>query len=313
MSELKKGQLATAVLLIVFNRPLLTKKVFQAIRDARPSRLYVAGDGPRPNFAEDKEAIDEVRSITGRVDWPCETKTLFRRENKGCGPGVKGAIDWFFSFESEGIVLEDDTVPNASFFKFCDTLLDKYRDDQRIGMISGTNHVGLNEENPDSYIFSKNKACWGWATWRRAWVHMDYTMLWRNSPQARSVLDNMGSSRHHKLHWHNAIRLIDSGAVSAWDWQWYFSLAGQNQVTIFPPQNLVANIGFGPQATHTRGRAPKAVTVTHELQFPLRGANLIVPNRAWDERFERLNMKRRLLSLRRAARKVLALVRVIDS
>ena len=240
------------VLLVVFNRPETTKMVFEAIADVRPDRLYIASDGPRHDNADDAIRIERVRKIFDNIDWECDIKCLFRSENYGCGPGVKNAIDWFFENESEGIILEDDTVPDSSFFLFCRELLSKYRHDDRIGMISGTNHINYKSTENPSYIFSKNKSCWGWATWRRSWETMDFQMSWRSSEYSNSIIKNMGVSPWYIRHWTRALQLIDSGKVSAWDWQWYFSKAAQNQLTIFPSVNLISNIGFGIDATHTK-------------------------------------------------------------
>jgi hypothetical protein len=285
MTFLPPSQLKTAVLFIVFNRLETAKLVFEQIRQARPPRLYIASDGPRSTHPEEQKWVEEVRKIAGFVDWPCDVQVLFHTNNLGCGPAVITAVDWFFQTEQEGIILEDDTVPVQSFFWFCEQLLEKYQDDERIGMIAGSNHLSYSNDH-SSYYFSKNKACWGWATWRRSWKSMDFAMGWRSGPQSESVMKNMGVTKHHANHWNNAIQAIDSQTVSAWDWQWYLSLASQNQLTIFPETSLISNIGFGANATHTLGSAKPEYTATTDIEFPLRAPGLVCPDYQFDKRFE---------------------------
>ncbi len=179
------------ILLLVFNRPDTTRQVFETIRAARPPRLYVAADGPRPGRAGEAERCAEVRELTTQIDWPCELKTLFRNENLGCKIGVSSAIDWFFQNEPEGIILEDDVVPLPSFFLYCDVLLDRYRNDIRVGVISGSNLVSNHLMLEESYFFSRYNHIWGWASWRRAWDHYDVTMAswpeWRNNRGLQNI------------------------------------------------------------------------------------------------------------------------------
>jgi hypothetical protein len=281
--------LSTPILLLVFNRPELTRRVFNEVRKAKPSKLYIAADGPRPNNIGDIERCAEVKKIVSNVDWHCEVRTLFRSHNLGCGPAVKSAIDFFFDKEEWGIILEDDTVPVQSFFWFCQELLDRYKNDMRIGMIAGTNHIDYRPSYA-SYLFSRNKACWGWATWRRAWVSMDFNMQWRHSDQAKGITKNMGISKYNRYHWLNAQNLIDQDKVSTWDWQWYFSLAAQNQLTIFPEDNLVKNIGFGADSTHTSGKPNEEYIKTNEINFPLSHPSYICPDLDFDMQFERKKM-----------------------
>lgn len=226
-------KLNTAVLFLVFNRLDVTKQVFDVIKKAKPPRLYIASDGARNSVDGENEKVQEIRDfVISSIDWDCEVKTLFRDKNMGCGPSVKNAIDWFFKSEEMGIILEDDCLPDQSFFRFCEELLLKYELDDRIGMISGNNHAGY-KHSEESYLFSKFKACWGWATWRTAWVNMDFEMQWLNTESKNSIINNMGYGRVSVKHWSNSIKLIKNNEVSAWDWQWFFSLAVQNQLCIF--------------------------------------------------------------------------------
>lgn len=303
--------MSSAVLLIVYNRPDKTRQVLEQIIKAEPKKVYVAADGPVDILDGDDELCRQVRDVVmhalnnQHTDSPNETasfefKTLFRSENMGCGPSVKHAIDWFFSHEEEGIILEDDTVPDPSFFRFCDELLERYREDERIGFISGSNHFSgshLSEgtrdsdldknpnENP-SYFFARNKTTWGWATWKRAWKLMDYTMEWRKQRNAKKIIRNMSLLEESSKYWMNALMSIEEKNVSAWDWQWYFSVAAQNQLVIYPTINLVSNIGFGRDATHTTGRADKEITRRYPIKFPLQHPHSVVADDLWDMAFE---------------------------
>jgi len=282
--------LNTAVLFLVFNRPDTTRQVFEAIRKARPPRLYVAADGPRNNKEGEAKRVAEVRQIATRVDWPCEVKTLFRDQNIGCGPAVYEAISWFFKNEEMGIILEDDCLPSQSFFWYCEELLDKYQSDQRIGMISGNNHVDSRIENT-SYVFSKFFWTWGWASWRRAWVNMDFELKWEKTSYKESIIKNMGYTYGSILHWKNNIKMVRTGRVNTWDYHWFLSLSSQNQLCIFPAINLVSNVGFGDEATHTFGKAPEKYIFQKELTFPVHHPVYILPSYDFEEQFEKSNIK----------------------
>lgn len=289
------------VLFLVFNRLDATTIVFKSIKDIRPIRLYIASDGPRCHVHGDTEKVQAVREfILKNIDWDCEVRTLFQKENIGCGPNIKSSIDWFFSLESKGIILEDDCVPSKSFFYFCADMLDRYENDNRVSMISGTNHLSEQYVSPNDYLFSKYKACWGWATWSRSWVNMDFDMAWRKSNQNHDIVNNMGYSKRSQSHWLNALRLIDEGKVSAWDWQWYFSISSMNQLCIFPKKNLVANIGFGDSATHTKSSKKKCYLKVEELDAPFKHPAYVVPDSQYDKLFEKIKLRHPLaVSIRR--------------
>lgn len=158
-----------AVLFIIFNRPETTQRVFEAIRLAKPSRLYVAADGARENKAGENELCEQTRKIIQNIDWQCDVKTLFQKENLGCGKAVSKAISWFFENEEMGIILEDDCLPHPSFFKYCEELLEKYKNNEMIGIISGSNFQKSKKIGDCSYYFSDLINVWGWASWARNW------------------------------------------------------------------------------------------------------------------------------------------------
>lgn len=283
--------LKTAVLFLLFNRFDTTKEVFKAIKKAKPKRLYIAGDGARVDIDGEDKKVKVVREyVISNIDWDCEVKTLFRNQNLGCGLSVKNSIDWFFSMEEQGIILEDDIVPTQSFFYFCDELLNKYKSDNRIGMISGVNHIGYIPKQ-HSYLFSNYKGCWGWATWKRAWNNMDFSMNWLKTINQDDIIKNMSYSKISEQHWKNAIENILNNRVSAWDWQWYFSLSAQNQLCIFPKYNLTSNIGFNNDATHTFGEAKTEYVITKDLTFPLTHPSYIVPSYEYEMMFELKEIK----------------------
>ncbi|ABL02608.1 methyltransferase FkbM [Candidatus Ruthia magnifica str. Cm (Calyptogena magnifica)] len=291
--------LNTAVLFLVFNRLDNTKQVFETIKKAKPPRLYIAADGAREQEEGEREKTQDVRDfIVSNIDWDCKVQTLFQKKNQGCGPNVKLSIDWFFKNEESGVILEDDCVPRQSFFWYCEELLIRYQNDNRIGMISGTNHIGQ-EFIKNSYTFSKYKACWGWAAWRRSWENMDFDMSWLDSCSKNIIIENMGYGKHSIVYWNNVVKTIQSGAVSAWDWQWYFSLASQGQLSIFPKYNMVANFGFGDNATHTFGQVPKEFTKTKELYFPLSHPKYVLANSTYDFSFENKKIKKTFVKVKK--------------
>ena len=276
-----------AILLLIFNRLDLTKKTFQAIKATKPTKLYIASDGPRNHIKGERELVLKVRDyVISNIDWESQVKTRFNTDNIGCGPNVKSSIDWFFTHEEEGIIIEDDCVAEESFFDYCEELLDRFKDDHRIGMISGTNHITKNYPMAHSYAFSKHKACWGgWATWKRSWNNMDFDMDWLMTNNSKNIIRNMGYGKASFYFWKRAIKLIAQKKVSAWDWQWYFSLAAQGQLCIFPKNNLISNIGFTEDATHTRSKPKKIYTQTRKIDFPLVHQNYICQNIFFDKVF----------------------------
>lgn len=244
-------QLSTAVLFLVFNRPDTTAQVFEAIRKARPPRLYVAADGPREGRDGELERVAKVREIVTNIDWPCEVKTLFREKNLGCKAAVSGAITWFFDQEEEGIILEDDCLPHEDFFSFCETLLDRYRDDERISVITGTNYQDGNWRGDGSYYFSRYNHVWGWASWRRAWTFYDgelnFWPTWKHSTDWRGKL----TDRVERKYWERIFNLMHEKQIDTWDYPWTASVWYRGGLTVTPNANLVSNIGFGADSTHT--------------------------------------------------------------
>jgi hypothetical protein len=242
--------LNTAVLFLVFNRIETTKKVFSAIRQAKPPRIYIAADGPRKDKKGEFEKVIMVRNfITQNIDWKCEVHTLFREKNLGCKVAVSNAIDWFFKNESHGIILEDDCFPSQSFFWFCEELLHRYQNDQRIAQICGSNFQnGIKRGNAD-YYFSIYNHIWGWASWSNRWKNYDVNLeRFENS----DFIDSIFNKKRVIKHWKNIYENMKQQKIDTWDYQWMFTVWKKMQLSILPNINLVENIGFGPEATHTK-------------------------------------------------------------
>lgn len=278
--------LKTAVLFLVFNRPEVTARVFEAIRKAKPPRLYVAADGPRSDRGGEQERCERVRGIATNVDWPCEVKTLFRKNNLGCKLGVSEGINWFFENEEEGIILEDDCLPSQSFFWFCEGLLEKYKYDSRIGMIAGTRVGNASFESCASYSFSRLVQIWGWATWRRAWQGYDVNLCNWPDFEKSNGLRNAGIDEIICCHLEKTYENAHLRRVDTWDYQWSFRCVSEGMLTVFPRKNLILNIGFGPDATHTTTGGQSGVLLEDfALDVdPIAHPKFIIPNRLYDRR-----------------------------
>lgn len=274
----------TPILFLVFNRPEPTARVFEAIRSYKPERLYVGADGPRTHKAGEAELCEETRKIALALDWPCEVKTLLREENLGCKRAVSSAINWFFENEEQGIILEDDCVPITSFFDFCTELLDQYKDDERVMHIAGSNHhPEYTAEARESYYFSYYGHMWGWASWRRAWAKYDLEMeAFEEVMKDRYLEKVMGSLQGKYLG--RKLKEIYYEGTDTWDYQWDYSRLLQKGLTIIPKHNLVSNIGFGEDATHTFSSNNEFSYVpVKELEFPLAHPDEVERNKKADK------------------------------
>lgn len=244
--------LNTPVLLIVFNRPETTRRVFEEIRKVKPKELFIAADGPRPDKLGEAERCEEVRKIVTNVDWDCEVKTLFRSANIGCGLGPSEAITWFFENVEQGIILEDDCLPSISFFTFAECLLNRYKNEENIFLISGTNPLDIKIQTEESYFFTNYAGIWGWATWRRAWKNFDFSMKsWINDKNKEAVSQFFKNKNARDYYIDVFNKTFQENDVSWWDYQWYYARIINKGIGIVPKKNLISNIGFGKNATHT--------------------------------------------------------------
>jgi hypothetical protein len=267
---MKRYNLKTPVLLMIFKRPDTTAKVFDAIRKAAPAKLYIAADGPRSNVPGEVESCQKSREVVQKVDWPCEVKVLFQEKNLGCRLGVYGAVTWFFSQEPEGIVLEDDCLPEPSFFQFCQEMLEKYRDDKRVMHITGDNSKFGKKVGFYSYYFSRYPSIWGWASWRRAWNLYDLEMtLW---PEVRDnhILSRIFDHPKEVKFWSSQYQLVYEKKIDTWDYQWNLVCWLNNALTVTPNVNLISNIGFANCASHTHDGSDKHANMpVRAMIFPL--------------------------------------------
>lgn len=274
-------QFNTPILLLIFNRPDVTQHVFDQIKKMKPRYLYIGADGPRPGREDDIINCKHTRAIIEQIDWDCELKTLFRDENLGCGFAVCSAITWFFDNVENGIVLEDDCLPDLSFFSFCSELLHKYQDDNNVFLISGTNMQNGIQRGNESYYFSNYPATWGWASWKRAWKHFSYDIPnFHESFESREI-DHAFQSIQEKIYWKKKVKLGVEGKQNIWDYQWWFAIWKNKGLGITPNVNLIANIGFRNNPSHLflkdSCREPSS---TGSIQFPMSHPEKIVNKEA---------------------------------
>jgi hypothetical protein len=254
----------------------------EAIRAVRPTRLYVAADGPRDREGE-AGLCEAARRVATAVDWPGEVRTLFRDQNLGCRAGVSSAIDWFFEHEPEGIILEDDCMPSASFFPYCADLLDRFRDDDRVMCITGDNFQKDMRGYRFSYYFSKYNHAWGWASWRRAWRNYDLDMALFPKFMRSGRLGQMSSTPGFSKSWEKRFKRAYRGEIDTWDYQWQFACWAHGGLTCTPRTNLVSNIGFRADATHTKDPANASANLAAgDLLFPLRHPEQVVVSEEFD-------------------------------
>lgn len=283
----------TPVLFLIFNRPGTTKKVFDAIRKSRPSKLYVAADGPRATHPEDQERCERARAIATDVDWECEVHTLFRDENLGCGRGPSSAITWFFEHEAEGIILEDDCIPSPSFFIYCAELLRRYRHDTRIMHIAGTNLARPDlRDRQYSYSFSNFTYCWGWATWRRAWKYHDFDMSLYGEVSGKKYLDLHYRSIYERDYFRYVFEKMHNGdRRNVWDYQWQFACRINSGLVIVPENNMIVNVGLGGDATNTlHAKGIGHNLMQEQIAFPLRHPQFVMVNQKWENETFRMNL-----------------------
>lgn len=261
----------TPVALIIFNRPANTSRVLEAISHAKPKQLLVIADGARTGHPEDAEKCAATRATLNRVDWDCQVLTNFSDINLGCGLRPATGISWVFDTVEEAIILEDDCLPHPTFFPYCDELLDRYREDERVMMVGGVNFMGEFRARFQSYHFSRFGSSWGWASWRRAWQHFDYQMkLWPTVREAK-ILEQMFPDPVHCQYWQEKFQHVyESNADDIWDYQWLLACWINSGFRVFPEVNLVSNIGFGEDATHTFGEGPYSNMATAGIELPLR-------------------------------------------
>jgi hypothetical protein len=226
--------------------------VFNSIRKVKPGKLFVSADGARHTKPGEDFKCAETRNIINQVDWDCEVRTNFSDVNLGCKKGVSSGINWFFSNVSEGIILEDDCIPDESFFRFCESMLNKYRENERIMHIGGTNFQDGIKRNEFSYYFSRLCHVWGWATWKRAWEKYNVSIPDFTAESFSDITGMINPDKKFLNHFYNLFLTAKENRIDTWDFQWVWTVWNNNGISIIPQSNLVENIGFGEEATHTK-------------------------------------------------------------
>ena len=264
-------QLNTPITFCIFNRPDVTARVFNEIARQRPKHLLVIGDGPRPDHPSDPVQIARARQILDRIDWPCDVRTCFANENMGCGKRMGTGLNWAFDQFEELIILEDDCLPHPSFFPYCEALLERFRNDPRVMMISG-NHFQPTTRSHQSYYFSHWPHIWGWASWRDSWREFNTVQRPKSELEITTTLSKVFDHDDEVTRWTSIMRDFFEGKIDTWDFLWTYAIWSRQGLAVLPSQNLVSNLGFGQDATHTLNEAsPLAALQTHDvgpLQHP---------------------------------------------
>ncbi len=284
MNPLKK-QFQTPILFIVFNRPQITKKSLEQIRKMRPKYLFIAADGPRKNNEKDKKNCEEVRKIIKNIDWPCDVKTHIVEKNLGCKIGESSAITWFFENVDQGIIIEDDSYPNTSFFQFCEEMLKKYKDDERIMHISGNNFQRGKKRNDYSYYFSRYPHVWGWATWKKSWDKYDIKTKIYPEIKEKGYLNDIYENIFERIIMRKNLDAVHYKNYNTWDYQWDLAIAANNGLAIIPNENLVTNIGMVPDSTHMTTLNKEHSLPTKELSFPLKHPPFVIRDKKSDAEY----------------------------
>jgi hypothetical protein len=285
-----EAQLETPVAFVLFKRPDRTARVFDAIRRARPSRLFLIADGPRAGKSDEERGCEEARAVVEQVDWPCEVTRDFASGNVGLKHRLPSGLDGVFREVDRAIVLEDDCIPHETFFRFCDELLERYADDELVMHVAGSQLLRDPPEWTASYHFSRYVHIWGWATWRRAWSHFDLELRdWHGlgRDQRESRLRSMFSEESERGHW----RYVwdNSSEIENWDAQWSYALLAHEGLAANPNRNLITNVGFGEDATNA-AEDPLGIAARplEAMEFPLRHPDEIERDAAADVLASRL-------------------------
>ncbi len=310
--------LTTPVVLIIFNRPQFTARVFEEIRRARPSKLLVVADGPRADRAGEMAKCAEARRVIDGVDWPCEVLRNYSETNMGCSRRPATGLDWVFGEVEEAIILEDDCMPHPTFFRYCAEMLEKYREDERIFHISGNHFGSKGEKNPYSYYFSRYPYCWGWATWRRAWKHFDLGIkIWptiRDGHWLNDFLEDKYLARRFTREFES---IYTGETKTVWDYQFGLASWINSGLSIHPRANLISNIGFTEEATHTADADSTSANIpTVAMEFPLRHPPFMMRN-VYEDGFlpdglaRKTIAQRAIKKLKRLARKGLSFKKAV--
>ncbi len=258
------------ILLLIFKRPDLTQLVFDRVREIQPQQLFISADGARSHKEGETELVAQTRQIFDQVDWDCEVHTLYRDQNLGCRRAVSGGINWFFDHVEQGIILEEDCVPDPSFFQFTKEMLEKYKDHDEVMSISGLNLIQNQfSDLPTSYLYTKFVFYWGWATWRSAWKKMDVDMKRFPEFVEKNYISRLLSDKDAQKYIIQKFHETHTKQNDSWAYAWFYNCILHNGLAIVPKNNLIENVGFGDQATHTKIPEKAFQTKSKALTFPL--------------------------------------------
>jgi hypothetical protein len=276
-------QFSTPIAFEIFNRPEHTRRVFSAIAALRPRELFIMADGPRPGRADDAQRCHETRAVVEKIDWPCQLLRNFSAENMGCRDRTISGLRWVFEHVDEVIFLEDDTLPDRTFFDFCREMLRRFRDDQRVVTVQALN-LYPGRASGYSYFFSNLVGGWGRALWRRSWERFDPAMtIWPEVRQS-GLLANVFPERSHCRYWQTIMDASYRGRFDSWSYPFLLSCWLQSGLAVVPARNLVRNIGFGADSTHTKVDTGPGKLPLQSLEFPLRHPPFVLADRGYDDR-----------------------------
>ncbi len=286
----------TPILLLLFNRPKHTEAVLHRLRMVKPTKLFVHCDGARASVAGEEEKVADVRAKLGKIDWPCEVKTFFREQNAGLRLGVSGALNWFFEAVDQGIILEDDCLPDVSFFPFCEAMLERYANEEQVMHIGGSNVAErLTKTLPSSYFFSQFSFVWGWASWRRAWAKMSLDLDGYDHFIQENRIKSLTPAPMAQAYLLEKFRATKARENNSWAYAWAYSVLNNNGLSIVPRLNLVQNTGIGEaEATHTKRSDNQANIRASTLAFPLVHPTLIERPKGLDKEIFYVSQKSRL-------------------
>lgn len=265
-------RMQTAIVFIIFRRPELTRQIWETIRQAKPPQLFIVADGPREGRPEEALLCAQARSVVeSGVDWPCEVFKIYADANMGCARRVSSGLDAVFAHVTEAIILEDDCLPDPTFFLFCEEMLARYRDSAWVAQIAGCSYQDVVPTEGPSYHFSRYAHCWGWATWRRAWKDYDHGMrAWLDASRRRRIYQRF-QHPDERRYWRLNFRDTAQGEIDSWAYRWTYAIFDADRLCVNPYRNLVSNIGFGTGATHTSDSLhPAAARPLAPMPFPLR-------------------------------------------
>lgn len=279
-------ELETPVAMMIYNRADRTARVFKRIMDAEPPVLLVVADGPVEDNGDDRERCRKTRSVTESVDWDCTVYQNYADTNMGIKDRFQSGLDWVFDTVDEAIILEDDCLPNRSFFRFLEEMLEEYREDKRIIDVSGSNHLETWKADIQDYHFTRYGGIWGWGTWADRWELCRHDMKGWEDAEVKEIVKSYHDSQRQQVYLNHLLDMASSGKINTWDYQWGFTRAANWSLTVTPSKNLVSNIGFGEGATNTTTENSDLASIpTHELDFPLNRRELVGPDSEYDQRY----------------------------